>query len=124
MEPSIGGSERQSVVPRCAKAHLGLPLSETLDERTTYFGEEVGATTTLMVERIRERRLELKGPVRVEASARPVRYLGYIVSREGLSLAPSTLRRVRRRAAALRAAPAERVARSLASWRGLPLLVG
>ncbi len=69
-----------------------------------------------------ERGLELKAEPRVVSTHAPVRYLGHRIDREGLSVAGSTLAKVRRGARALRGRDADRIARSLASWRALPWL--
>ena len=69
-----------------------------------------------------ERGLELEAEPWVVSTHAPVRYLGHRIDRDGLSVAGSTLAKVRRRARALRDQDADRIARSLASWRGLPWL--
>ena len=89
----------------------------------TLFGDDpaaLGAAAEATAAFLAERRgLGLSRSARVVDARQPARYLGWRITRDGPTLAAATLRKIHRRASALRTAPTERLERAVASWAGL-----
>jgi RNA-directed DNA polymerase len=89
----------------------------------TLFGDTVGeledAREAVREWLARERRLQLKQRrAAVQPTAQPATYLGFRISRAGLSMGPKAKRRLRRALAGVDA-PADGLVRTLQSYRGL-----